>query len=105
MGQFSYERYKEMMEKEKRREAKKVYKGKLSDNLEIVAEVSDVEICLHVIFEGNVFTANFNEFEIMSYLKVWNHRSEVMSVYYPELKERIMAEKDQVLMSLPKGPN
>ena len=41
----------------------------------------------------------------MSYLKVWNHRSEVMSVYYPELKERIMAEKDQVLMSLPKGPN
>lgn len=58
MGQFSFERYKEVMNNPD----PKIYKAKLTDDLEVIAKIyRDGQVTLRAVYKGSNYETSFDE--------------------------------------------
>ena len=90
MGKFTYEDYLKAINKFK----PKLYKAKLTDDLEIVAKIYyDGQVTLSAVYKGSNYETSFDEKNIGSYHRHWNSETKTARYYLPELVDECKTEK------------
>lgn len=81
MATFSYEQYKEVINRPKQ----KIYRAKLTDELEVTAHIeSNGIVILRAIYKGSDYVTSFDENDVGSYQKHWNSKTKNVKYYLPE---------------------
>ena len=90
MGQFSFERYKEVMNNPD----PKIYKAKLTDDLEVIAKIyRDGQVTLCAVYKGSNYETSFDEKKMGNYHRHWDSETKTAKYYYPVIWDDCKTEK------------